>query len=280
MRNAPSLPAPPPLRSHINRSTSRGSDTTIVTTPAFFIRNLELVHLEHQNIFDSTPAVPPCQINPNSDPDVKIAYLLECVFSAGFDSLDEAYATYLTTGFPPGHCQRAQTKSWVMGGVRDVIVKAGDCELSGLGKIKEDFKIGIYTVSQKLYQQEFTESQVSRQGQRPFLNVATTDVTDELLTQDTIGKLKGLFTEKINQRVKQERIDSHNTFFCGTLGFWAESIIPPGHALPLRASLNPTRAKNMTSKDTVPVTAIDEEFNKDVTIPGRYEIEGIIVNLR
>jgi hypothetical protein len=48
-----------------------------------------------------------------------------------------------------------------MGGVRDVIVKAGDCELSGLDykkKIKEDFKIGIYTVAQKLYQQEFTES--------------------------------------------------------------------------------------------------------------------------
>jgi hypothetical protein len=83
---------------------------------------------------------------------------------------------------------------------------------------------------------------------------------------------------QINQRVGQERIDSHNTFFCGTSGFWAESIIPPGHALPLRASLNPTRAKNMTPKDIVPVTASDEEFNKDVTIPGGYEIERIIVN--
>jgi hypothetical protein len=150
MRNAPSLPAPPPCGQSDPISIVRlqAPDTTVVTTPAFFVRNLELVHL--RNIFDSTPAVPPCQINPNSDPDVKIAYLLECVFSAGFDSLDEAYATYLTTRFPPGHCQRAQTESWVMGGVRDVIVKAGDCELSGLGykkKIKEDFKIGIYTVS-------------------------------------------------------------------------------------------------------------------------------------
>jgi hypothetical protein len=199
MRNAPSLPAPPPCGQSDPISIARlqAPDTTVVTTPAFFVRNLELVYL--RNIFDSTPAVPPCQ-----DPDVKIAYLLECVFSAGSDSLDEAYATYLTTRFPPGHCQRAQTKSWVMGGVRDVIVKAGDCELSGLGykkKIKEDFKIGIYTVSQKLYQQEFTESQVSRQGQRPFLNVATTDVTDEILTQDTIGKLKGLFTEKVPKKV-------------------------------------------------------------------------------
>jgi hypothetical protein len=42
----------------------------------------------------------------------------------------------------------------------------------------------------------------------------------------------------------------------------------------------PNEGENMTSKDIVPVTAIDEEFNKDVTIPGRYEIEGIIVNLR
>jgi hypothetical protein len=351
--------------------------------------------------------VPPHQINPNSDPDVKIAYLLGCVSAAGFDSLDEAYAAYLTTRFPPGYCQQAQTKSWVMGGVRDVIVKAGDCELSGLGykkKIKEDFKIGIYTVAQKLYQQEFTGSQVSRQGQKPFLNVAATDVTDEMLTQDTIGELRGLFMEKVpkkvhlllesiltllqmpwfwslltslapkedrhnmivvalnilfraasqnntrlqnvigiylhangvknsvitqlnrmgisaslrsidrtlealtviakenivaagktiiwqpmhfvydniqlNQRVGQERIDSHNTFFCGTSGFWAESTTAIGHGLPLRASLNPTRAKDMTQKDIVPVTAIDEEFNKDVTIPGGYEIEGIIVNLR
>jgi hypothetical protein len=83
---------------------------------------------------------------------------------------------------------------------------------------------------------------------------------------------------QLNQRVGQERIDSHNTFFCGTSGFWAESTISPGHALPLRASLNPTRAKDMTPKDIVPVTAIGEEFNKDVTIPGGYEIEGIIVN--
>jgi hypothetical protein len=91
-----------------------------------------------------------------------------------------------------------------MGGVHDVIVKAGDCELCGLGykkKIKGDFKIGIYTVAQKLYQQEFTESQVSRQGQRPFLNVAATDVTEEMLTQDTIVKLRGSFMEKVPKKV-------------------------------------------------------------------------------
>lgn len=58
-----------------------------------------------RNIFNSTPSVPPCQIRPNSDPDVKIAYLLRCVSSAGFDSLDEAYATYLTTRFPPGQAR-------------------------------------------------------------------------------------------------------------------------------------------------------------------------------
>jgi hypothetical protein len=74
--------------------------------------------------------------------------------------------------------------------------------LSGLGykkKMKEDFKIGIYEVAQKLYQQEFTES--SRQGQKPFLNVAAADVTREMLTQDTIGKLKRLFIEKVPRQV-------------------------------------------------------------------------------
>jgi hypothetical protein len=75
---------------------------------------------------------------------------------------------------------------------------------------------------------------------------------------------------QLNQRVGQERIDSHNTFFCGTSGFWAESIISQGHSLPLRASLNPARAKNMIRADIVPVTAFDEEFNKDVTTPSVY----------
>jgi hypothetical protein len=148
--------------------------------------------------------VPPSKINPNSDPGDRIAYLLKCVSSAGFDSLDEAYATYLTTRFPPGECQQAQTKSWLKGGVRDVIVKAGNCELSGSGykkMIKEDFKIGVYTVAQKLYEQEFTKSQASRQGQELFLNVAAANVTEEMLTQDTIGKLKALFLEKVPRRV-------------------------------------------------------------------------------
>jgi len=82
---------------------------------------------------------------------------------------------------------------------------------------------------------------------------------------------------QLNQRVGQERIDSHNTFFCGTSGFWAESIIPEGHGLPLRASLNPARAKNMTTTNIVPVTAFDEKCNKDVTPPAGFKIEELLL---